>query len=118
MRKIEPKTRRLMALHFGIGLIVLLLALSGIYQCPIRYILHIPCPACGMTRAWLAALQLDFSAAFQYHPLFLPTPLLLLYYIHRERIPARFRHPKAENIVLIAFAVLFLLVYILRLLGL
>lgn len=109
---------RLLSIHFGIGFVILLLAVSGLYQCPIRYFLHVPCPACGMTRAWIATFHLDLSAAFRYHPLFLPTPIIVLYYIHRDRIPARFRRPYIENAVLIGFAVLFFLVYILRLLGL
>ena len=38
--------------------------------CVFRLMTGIPCPGCGMTRAWLAALRLDFAAAFAYHPLF------------------------------------------------
>ena len=30
--------------------------------CVFRLMTGIPCPGCGMTRAWLAALRLDFSA--------------------------------------------------------
>ena len=63
-------------------LITLLLAAAGILLlldvgCLFRHITGIPCPGCGMTRAHLAALRLDFRAAFWYHPLwFLPLPLL------------------------------------------
>ena len=63
-------------------LITLLLAAAGILLlldvgCLFRHITGIPCPGCGMTRAQLAALRLDFRAAFWYHPLwFLPLPLL------------------------------------------
>ena len=49
--------------------------------CPFNYLFHIPCPMCGMTRAHLAALQLDFDKAFALHPLFpigIPYVLLLL----------------------------------------
>ena len=41
---------------------------SGI-GCPILYVIGIPCPGCGMTRAVLACLRLDFAAAFRYHPM-------------------------------------------------
>ena len=34
--------------------------------CPFRFFFGISCPGCGMTRALLAALRLDFAAAFSY----------------------------------------------------
>ena len=43
--------------------------------CIFRLMTGIPCPGCGMTRAWLAALRLDFAAAFAYHPLFWVVPI-------------------------------------------
>ena len=44
--------------------------------CVFRKTTGVPCPGCGMTRAHLAALRLDFKDAFFYHPLwFLPAPL-------------------------------------------
>ena len=36
----------------------------------------IPCPGCGMTRAFFAALRLDFREAFRLHPMFWAMPLL------------------------------------------
>ena len=42
-------------------------------------LLRYACPFCGMTRAHLAALRLDFSAALDHHPLFfLGLPYLFL----------------------------------------
>lgn len=114
--RIQP--RRWLIIHLAVLFAALVLfVVCRIYQCPVQLFLHIPCPACGITRAWLAALRLDFCAAFHYHPLFLPTPFAVLYYIHRDRIPPRFRRPRIENTVLITFAVLFFLFYILRLIG-
>ena len=49
------------------------------WPCVIRTIIGIPCPGCGLSRAWLAALRLELSAAFSYHPLFWTVPLLGLY---------------------------------------
>ena len=48
--------------------------------CPFRFFFGISCPGCGMTRALLAALRLDFAAAFSYHPLFFLLPFFLLGY--------------------------------------
>lgn len=37
--------------------------------CLSQLILGLPCPGCGLTRATLALLALDFPKAFQMHPL-------------------------------------------------
>lgn len=46
--------------------------------CPILRITGLPCPGCGMTRAWLSVLRLDFAAAFSYNPMFWAVPVLCL----------------------------------------
>jgi hypothetical protein len=52
----------------GIG--VLLVAVPGIPSiCPMRVLLHVPCPSCGLTRAARLALGGDFAAATAMHPL-------------------------------------------------
>ena len=48
--------------------------LTWFTDCPFRFFFGISCPGCGMTRALLAALRLDFAAAFSYHPLFFLLP--------------------------------------------
>lgn len=37
--------------------------------CPVAFLLGVPCPSCGLTRAARAALQLDFAGATHVHPL-------------------------------------------------
>jgi hypothetical protein len=37
--------------------------------CPMRLLLHVPCPSCGLTRAARLALGGDFGAATRMHPL-------------------------------------------------
>lgn len=66
--------------------LVLLAAVLGAYlllriPCPVQHFLHIPCPCCGMTRAWRLVLQGDFAAAFQMHGMFWSVPLLMVLYI-------------------------------------
>lgn len=77
--------------HFGAFLIIaffyLILQLLGI-TCPIRFITGISCPGCGMTRAWLAVLRLDWAAAFQYHPLFWLVPLAVAGFFLRKKLPS------------------------------
>lgn len=48
------------------------------YGCPIYRLLGVPCPGCGLTRAWCCFLMGEWRLAMQYHPLFLPAPLFLL----------------------------------------
>lgn len=64
-----------------------LLELCGI-TCPIKYLTGISCPGCGMSRAWLSVLRLDFGAARGFHPLYwLPVPGAALFLL-RGRLPA------------------------------
>ena len=51
-----------------IALLLLFLWFSG-YQCPLLFFFGIPCPFCGMTRAFLCLLSGDLTTAFYYHPL-------------------------------------------------
>lgn len=60
-------------------------------------ILGIPCPGCGMTRACLAALRLDFAGAFSFHPMFWSMPLLYLYFLSENGL---FRSKRANRIFL------------------
>ena len=55
--------------------VLLLLAAFGIYRCPLDFIFGIPCPMCGMTRAFISLFKLDVASAFYYHPLW---PLLIV----------------------------------------
>ncbi|WP_054742811.1 DUF2752 domain-containing protein [Cellulosilyticum ruminicola] len=44
--------------------------------CPIKYLWHIPCPGCGMTRAWRSVMHGDLKTAFYFHPLFFTVPFM------------------------------------------
>lgn len=46
-----------------------LLALLPFPTCILRLAFGIPCPACGLTRAALAAAHLDLAASLRFHPL-------------------------------------------------
>lgn len=62
-----------------------------------------------MTRAWLAALKLDFSMAFYYHPLFFMSVVILIIILNRKRIK-----PKALSDIIWTVLILFGIVYIYR----
>jgi len=85
------KHRELLYLLGCLGLYVLLSQLLGI-TCLIKKTTGISCPGCGMTRALLALVRLDVSAALYYHPLvFFLLPVLtgLLVFHVRKMLLAR-----------------------------
>jgi hypothetical protein len=84
--------------------------------CIFRHITGVPCPGCGMTRACLAALQLDFKAAFYWHPLWiLPFPLIVLSIFRPNGF---FKNPRYHQWLMLSLLLLVLLVYFIRMLCL
>ena len=61
------KNQRITILVSVFVFIIFFLSMIGIYCCPIRYIFGLCCPTCGITRAVINVLQLNFSQAFYYH---------------------------------------------------
>ena len=57
----------------AVGLFYLLLAALG-HGCPIRWLTGIPCPGCGLSRAYLALLSGNLQGDFVFHPLFWAVP--------------------------------------------
>ena len=55
-------------------------------RCLFLSVLGVPCPGCGMTRALLAVLRLDFAAALAYHPMVFALPLMYLYFLFDGRL--------------------------------
>lgn len=54
--------------------------------CPIRTVLHICCPGCGMTRAYFSLLHGDIRQAFSYHAMFWSVPIIYLMYLFDEKL--------------------------------
>jgi hypothetical protein len=48
--------------------------------CPFNALTGLPCPGCGMTRAFLALGRLDLAGAFALNPLVFPLAALLALY--------------------------------------
>jgi len=63
------------------------MAFLSVFKCPFNYIFGIPCPLCGMTRAFICLSELDFAGAFYYHPLWpLAVITLILIVINEFKI--------------------------------
>ena len=104
------KHKREILVVFAVALACLLMFAVGV-ACPIKFSTGISCPGCGMTRACVSALRLDFKAAFEYHPLWvalLPSAVTLMILKIKGR-------KRALNLLICALAVLMLAVYIYRL---
>jgi len=76
---------------FKIAAIVLILIYALILyltrlDCPFNMIFKIPCPGCGMTRAWFSVLKFDFAKAFSYHKMFWSVPILFIAFLLDGRI--------------------------------
>lgn len=69
-----------------------------------------------MTRAWLAALRLDFAAAFAYHPLFWVVPIAFVLAFVREEV-ASSKRKRGIDIAVTVLCVLVVAVWIVRLIN-
>ncbi len=93
---------------------ILVLYVTGI-GCPFRAVTGIPCPGCGLSRAFCSAAAMRIKDAFFYHPLFLLAPFYLFAAIHYETpIFPRELH-LATKWFLIISTFLFIAVYLYRL---
>lgn len=104
-------------LIWKLGFFSLVFGLTGIaillhYQCPIRRLTGLICPGCGMCRAWLAVLRLDFFQAVYYHPMFWSIPVFMLFALYDFRLFSR----RLPNIIVLSLlGVVVIANYILRL---
>ena len=65
---------------FAVGLIVVCVALAhvfGVVLCPMKRFLGVPCPTCGLTRAFVALLHGNVGEAFAIQPLAMTLACLL-----------------------------------------
>lgn len=100
----------------SLAIIALGAALMYLFEIPCiwKTLLSVPCPGCGMTRAVLCALRLDFSGAFHYHPMFWSLPLIALYLLFDGNI---FGKKYLEYGIAGLFLLGFLAVWLLRIFG-
>lgn len=70
----------------NLAVVCVVAALYIFTGCPIRFLFGVSCPGCGMTRAVLSLLKLDFTAAAHNHLLVFALPVLAVLFLLRKRI--------------------------------
>ena len=110
----KPTRLGLKLLLFGLFAAVLALWYWLKLPCVIRYFTGIPCPGCGMSRAWLQVFRLDLAQAVHYHPMFWIVPILAVYILYDGK---PIRNSKVNSILLILLLSGFFLCYIFRLIS-
>ena len=83
MKKLQNKDR---LITFGLIVVLVLIMYFFNIPCLFKKVFKIPCPGCGMTRAYISLLHLDFKKAFEYNPMFWSVPILFLIYIFDIKI--------------------------------
>ena len=102
----------------SVFLLIFLLSTSLLYlvtgsNCLVKAMIGIPCPTCGMTRAWLSFFRGDFGLSFFYHPLFWTIPILCAYVGY-----AWWKSKKESMWVIGIFFLAFITLYLIRMLYL
>lgn len=80
--------------------------------CIFRWITGIPCPGCGISRAYISAAGLNIRQALIYHPMFWSVPAGL-YFLFRYEKTGKNKY----QIWLCGLAAVWILVYLIRLLN-
>lgn len=102
------KLKKLTPFLIVAAILVVMAVFSDTGLCVFRRITGLPCPSCGMTRAYLALFSGDIGKAFFMHPLFplIPVIIFMVMYSHYSK--------RDFNKIYIALCVLFITVYIIR----
>ena len=105
------KTKFTHAVGYKISVTLFVAVVVGIMvgfslPCPFVKFLHIPCLGCGMSRAWLSVLRLDFAAAFDYHLMFWSVPpMVVCFWLNWEPFTKKWANTLLYALVLSGFAV-------------
>jgi hypothetical protein len=109
MEKAKRIIKRTCILSAIFVIYVLILYAFGLH-CPIAYITGIDCPTCGISRALLSILKLDFKASFNYQPLAVPVVIAVWLLLNLEF----FKHKKIILSISLSIVVLNFILYLSR----
>lgn len=99
--------------------LVILCPVLAVYKifdipCIFNLLFKVPCPCCGMTRAYINLLYLNVYGAFNMHPMFWSVPILLFYYIFDWKL---FKLKWLDTLVLVIIGAGFLINWIVKICG-
>lgn len=115
--KKQEKTKLILRILLCLIILILLFAFSLLAGCPVRKLTGIPCPACGITRAYLSLFKGDLSGAFNYHPLFflaVPAFILVIRLLGSEKEKSG-KFTRLYKALALIILILFLSLYFIRL---
>ena len=92
--------------YIFLGVLLLAIVIRG-NACILKNITGLPCPSCGLTRAYYAVLGGDIKTAFFCHPLFWAVPFIFIF-------AANYKKVKYNKLILLFILAVFLAVYIVR----
>jgi len=98
-------------LVFLLGIYILATYIFSPTLCIFNNFTGLPCPGCGLTRAYLSFLRGDILKAFAYHPLF-PLPAIVVLILIYNKIKVN-KYVISKNLVVI-FIIVTISVYVIR----
>ena len=104
MRKIKQLKIKLLITAAILAYVAVLCILK--LPCIIFHFTGIRCLGCGMSRAFLAVLKLDFKTAFTYHGMFWSLPILYFYFLFDGEL---FKNKAINILVIVIIAIGFAL---------
>jgi len=110
------KTGRTAALVVLLGAYMFIMHLLTGTSCVLRSSVGLPCPGCGMTRAYASLLSLDIRGAFFWHPMFWAIPVLFAAWLYQKYIKTKYpgRRVKFYEPLILTVGVSVMLVFIIR----
>lgn len=83
------------------------------YRCPLYVIAGIPCPLCGMSRAFFSLFAGDIKEAFYYHPLW-PIVVIAVVLLLMRKIKIVTFSDRALNTAAVVIGVAFIVCFVVR----
>ena len=105
------------AKYFAVGGILVYLLLSWVTGtfCWFQATIGVPCPGCGSTRAAQALLNLNFAEALFWHPLIILSVVVVPLVTIRYTVFRNKRHTALETKLMIGVTVVYVAVFVVRL---
>lgn len=77
--KIEKLKEKLISCALILAVVIVMYIFR--VPCLFKLVFGIPCPGCGITRAYISLFRLDFTQAFAYNKMFWAVPVCGLFYL-------------------------------------